>query len=619
MNSLQELNAYGQTSIEVQDLRPTGIITDLVPPNNLNPLVLDITSTTVTPQPKVNILDIINYADANVRYVVKLNPGSDDPLIGSTITWASIPAHMTLTQVFDTYTITGFQTAADWEAVKNFTWTLPSNYATKPLWYLTVEIIYSSVTPGNDVTLSWQVYDIDHYYVSEMVAEVTLAAKGKYVMANGAANLPVVASLGITPTIIAPALRLEINHNSSTGQLFEANYVSDSTVKVVWGDGVEDTYPSGTGTITHTYSVDGPTIVNIDGLIRKYTQADPSGRVDVIAIKDWNNSLQDLSSAFVNHNIVEVPDYLPVNLTNISYMLRNNYSFNDSNLLGWETGNITNMDGLFRGCISFNQPIGTWDISSLTSLDELFSGSGAGAMAFNQNLNSWDVSAITSMTDTFTNCTNYNQPMNSWDMSSVTDATRMFFGCTAFNQDISNWDVSSVSNFEGMFFGAYNFNQNLSAWNTSAATSMKNMFNSTGAFNQNINLWDVSSVTDFSGMFGGATAFNSAIGGWDTSAATNMTSMFEGASGFNQYIGAWNTSNVTNMNYMFLDAIVFNQNLGLWETGNVSSMDQMFRGATAFNQDLSGWCVSLIPSAPTWFDLGATSWTLPRPIWGTCP
>jgi hypothetical protein len=48
-------------------------------------------------------------------------------------------------------------------------------------------------------------------------------------------------------------------------------------------------------------------------------------------------------------------------------------------------------------------------------------------------------------------------------------------------------------------------------------------------------------------------------------------------------------------------------------------MVQMFRDATSFNQDLSNWCVSLIASPPTGFDTGATSWSLSRPIWGTCP
>jgi len=48
-------------------------------------------------------------------------------------------------------------------------------------------------------------------------------------------------------------------------------------------------------------------------------------------------------------------------------------------------------------------------------------------------------------------------------------------------------------------------------------------------------------------------------------------------------------------------------------------MTSMFSDARAFNQDLSGWCVSLIASAPSGFDNRATSWTLARPVWGTCP
>jgi hypothetical protein len=48
-------------------------------------------------------------------------------------------------------------------------------------------------------------------------------------------------------------------------------------------------------------------------------------------------------------------------------------------------------------------------------------------------------------------------------------------------------------------------------------------------------------------------------------------------------------------------------------------MDFMFYYANSFNQDLSEWCVSNISSQPSNFASGATSWTLPQPIWGTCP
>jgi hypothetical protein len=56
-----------------------------------------------------------------------------------------------------------------------------------------------------------------------------------------------------------------------------------------------------------------------------------------------------------------------------------------------------------------------------------------------------------------------------------------------------------------------------------------------------------------------------------------------------------------------------------WDVSNVTDMINMFRNALDFNQDLSEWCVISIPSAPSAFDSGATSWTLPKPVWGTCP
>ena len=78
-------------------------------------------------------------------------------------------------------------------------------------------------------------------------------------------------------------------------------------------------------------------------------------------------------------------------------------------------------------------------------------------------------------------------------------------------------------------------------------------------------------------------------------------------------------SSVTDMSWMFSNASAFNSDIGAWNTSNVTSMSRMFTQASAFNQDLSGWCVTLIPAKPTSFDLNATNWTLPKPVWGTCP
>jgi surface protein len=78
-------------------------------------------------------------------------------------------------------------------------------------------------------------------------------------------------------------------------------------------------------------------------------------------------------------------------------------------------------------------------------------------------------------------------------------------------------------------------------------------------------------------------------------------------------------SNITNMDTMFAYISAFNQPLNNWNVSNVTSIQGMFYNATSFNQDLSKWCVSNHQTTPYNFDTGATNWTLPRPVWGTCP
>jgi len=70
------------------------------------------------------------------------------------------------------------------------------------------------------------------------------------------------------------------------------------------------------------------------------------------------------------------------------------------------------------------------------------------------------------------------------------------------------------------------------------------------------------------------------------------------------------------MRYMFTYCNNFNQDISSWDVSSVLDMGYMFNQCFVFNQDLSTWCVQNIPSIPSNFDVGATLWILPRPIWG---
>ena len=47
----------------------------------------------------------------------------------------------------------------------------------------------------------------------------------------------------------------------------------------------------------------------------------------------------------------------------------------------------------------------------------------------------------------FNNAVAFNQPIGSWDTSSVINMKYMFYGATSFDQDISQWDITNVTDF----------------------------------------------------------------------------------------------------------------------------------------------------------------------------
>lgn len=84
-------------------------------------------------------------------------------------------------------------------------------------------------------------------------------------------------------------------------------------------------------------------------------------------------------------------------------------------------------------------------------------------------------------------------------------------------------------------------------------------------------------------------------------------------------ISNWDTSNVTSLRYAFKGGFINPADISQWDVSNVVDMVEMCYYNTGFNQDLSKWCVPSITSEPEGFSEGTQSWTLPKPVWGTCP
>ena len=72
-------------------------------------------------------------------------------------------------------------------------------------------------------------------------------------------------------------------------------------------------------------------------------------------------------------------------------------------------------------------------------------------------------SDVTDMSSMFYGVTSFNQDIGSWDVSSVTDMGYMFHNAQSFNQDLSGWCVSNITSEPS------SFDTNASAWTDAAA------------------------------------------------------------------------------------------------------------------------------------------------------
>ena len=184
--------------------------------------------------------------------------------------------------------------------------------------------------------------------------------------------------------------------------------------------------------------------------------------IGTLSIRAAVSELVDFGTANITINsshLTKVPATLPPTISSIELMADN---LNDPSIVNWkiEDTQITSMRSMFKGCASFNQPIGHWNVSNVTDMTALF----AGCSSFNQPLNDWDVSKVVLFENMFDTATVFDQPLDKWVTQTAVTMNGMFYNAVAFNQDISGWEVDNVGFMENMFQGATLFNQDLSGW-----------------------------------------------------------------------------------------------------------------------------------------------------------
>jgi hypothetical protein len=122
MNSLQELNGYGNGTVSYTDNRPAGITFDRV--NTTNQLVTINQHDTHQVYTGIEIVEVIRAADCTPTYTVNVSS-----ITGATVSWATVPSGCTVTNPSTgVYRISGVNSKSIWNIVKRPTVSIPANF-----------------------------------------------------------------------------------------------------------------------------------------------------------------------------------------------------------------------------------------------------------------------------------------------------------------------------------------------------------------------------------------------------------------------------------------------------------------------------------------------------------
>jgi len=139
----------------------------------------------------------------------------------------------------------------------------------------------------------------------------------------------------------------------------------------------------------------------------------------------------------------------------------------------WNTTAVTSMANAFQNRDTFNEDLGSWDMSNVVTPAFMF----LGATSFNNggsdSINNWDMTGVPNgaaagLASMFQNATSFNQPLGNWDVTEIANFTDIFNGATSFNQDLSSWTPTKMV---GLFVGRFPRGFNRGFLNTAMSTA----------------------------------------------------------------------------------------------------------------------------------------------------
>jgi surface protein len=512
MNTLTELNNFSATTLELTDQRPANVIFDLVAPLYPADQNDQIISTVVSIVPSIEILEIINYATADVRLRVSIIASGSPLLTGSTVTFDTLPSGLSLSQVGSVYTISGISTLAQWNAIKYFTWVLPANFNSCPLWYLDVAILYYNAASSQQRVVDWEVYDPDNYYIAKLnsqFAQSTLIGNKKQfagaITSSSSLECPgsrvyrFTSSMtsSVTSNIIGRRAKFGASIQTVSANLVAVNtrvkraaaVISSSSAMSCSAQTIRRSSSIMTAAVSQISSltdapfeyqvriaVSGSSLgiygVKGDGLIINWGD----GTTTNIASVDNSGNSTAISHTYTSSGVKTVSIFGDLTYINMGH-----------------AGEVQYIQGVTR----FNNKLQSFRTQNYISPTALID-SQLDEFTFAPAIIPND---LTSLSNAFKACANFNYNISSWDTGNITDMERMFAGASSFNQNIGSWDTGLVSDMGSMFRNASSFNQDIGSWDTSNVSDMTNMFRNAGSFDQDISGWCVTLIptkpTDF--------------------------------------------------------------------------------------------------------------------------